>query len=245
MLREQKIISLLQKASPLTIEELASSLAVSEPTIRRDLAAMEEKGLILKQRGGAALPGLGFEPMFNQRQQHNREQKRQIAKYAASQILEGEVIALDVGTTSAELAKELLKLSNLTIFTYSLQIALILSRSQHNIYIIGGQCRKSEQSMVGSIAKDTISQFNFDRFFMGLAGFNKEQGPTDFILEEVEIKRLMIEKSKRVIALADSSKFGGSSLVKVCEYDAIDELITNQLDITAEDLDYRGKLTFV
>lgn len=243
-LREQKIIALLQEKSPLTIEELATLLQVSEPTVRRDLTDMEQKGLVLRQRGGASLPGLGFEPLFNQRLRQNHELKKRIAQRAAGDISEGEVIALDAGTTNAELAKELLKMSNLTIFTYSLQIAFILSRSQHNVYVIGGHFRKSEQSMVGSIAEETIRQFNFDRFYLGLAGFNKEQGPTDFILEEVEIKRLMIQRSKKVIALADSSKFGGASLVKVCEYDEIDELITNPLEGTAEELGFPGKLTF-
>ncbi|MBD2844354.1 DeoR/GlpR transcriptional regulator [Paenibacillus sp. IB182496] len=245
MLREQKILTLLQEKSPLTIEELAERLLVSEPTVRRDLSAMEEKGLILRPRGAASLPGLGFEPLFDQRQKHNRENKKKIARYAASLISEGEVIALDAGTTNAELAKELLKVSNLTIFTYSLQIAFILSRSKHNVYVIGGQLRKSEQSMVGSIAKDTIRQFNFDRFFMGLAGFNKEQGVTDIILEEVEIKRWIIERSQKTYALADHSKYESSSLVKICDYEAITELITNPIPISAEELGMKGRLTFV
>ncbi|GBF74876.1 hypothetical protein PA598K_03245 [Paenibacillus sp. 598K] len=244
-MREERILAFLQEKSPLTVEELAVLLQVSEPTVRRDLAAMEQDGVILRQRGGASLPGLGFEPLFNQRSRHNQDDKKRIAQYAASQIAEGEVIALDAGTTNAELAKELLKMSNLTVFTYSLQIAFILSRSQHNVYIIGGRFRKSEQSMVGTLAKETIRQFNFDRFFMGLAGFNAEQGPTDFNLEEVEIKRHMIERSKKVIALADGSKYGGASLVKVCDYNEIDELVTTAIPTSGEELGFHGRLTIV
>ncbi|MBW4081187.1 DeoR/GlpR family DNA-binding transcription regulator [Paenibacillus sp. S150] len=225
--REKEIIKLLQDKSPLKIEELARLLQVSEPTVRRDLIAMERKGLILRERGGASLPGLGVEPLFTQRQNQNHELKRNIAKYAASLVKPGDVIALDAGTTTVELAKELLKLENLTVFTYSMPVAFVLTRSLHDIYVIGGHLRKSEQSMVGNLAMDMIRQFNFDYFFMGLGGFNEENGPTDYILDEVEMKRLIIQRSKKVIALADISKFDNASLVKVCEYEEIDEIVTN------------------
>nr|WP_276203358.1 DeoR/GlpR family DNA-binding transcription regulator [Cohnella thermotolerans] len=247
MNREQEILHHLGKKSPLSVEELVNLLQVSEATVRRDLVELENRGLILRRRGGASLPGLGVEPMFNQRLSQNVDLKQRIVQHAAEQIAEGEVIALDVGTTNAALAKELLKKKGLTIFTYSLQIASILSRSQHNIYVIGGGFRKLEMSMVGSIAIQTIKQFNFDRFYLGLAGFCKDQGPTDFALEEVEIKRALIERSKKVVALVDSSKYGVTSLVKVCDYADIDEIVTNEMPGVplAEELAFQGKLTMV
>ncbi|WP_080840214.1 DeoR/GlpR family DNA-binding transcription regulator [Cohnella massiliensis] len=244
--RQEQLIRCLGEKSPLSVEELSVLLSVSEATVRRDLVELEDKGLIVRQRGGASLPGLGVEPLFNQRQKLNRDWKRKIAQHAAEQIAEGEVIALDVGTTTAELAKELLKKANLTIFTYSLQVASILSRSRHKVYIVGGHFRMSEMSMVGSIALSTIKQFNFDRFYLGLAGLSKFQGPTDFSLEEVEIKRALIERSKQVIALADPSKFGVSSLVKVCEFNEIDEIVTEESGRkAAEELEFAGKITIV
>jgi DeoR/GlpR family transcriptional regulator of sugar metabolism len=245
--REKEILQHLSKKSPLSVEELVALVQVSEATIRRDLVGLENQGLILRQRGGASLPGLGVEPMFNQRLSQNVDLKQRIVQYAAEQISEGEVIALDVGTTNAALAKELLKRKGLTIFTHSLQIASILSRSQHNIYVVGGSFRKLEMSMVGSIAINTIEQFNFDRFYMGLAGFCKIQGPTDFALEEVEIKRTLINRSKHVVALVDSSKYGVTSLVKVCDYEDIDEFVTNDIPglSIAEEMEFHGKLTLV
>ncbi|GIO13316.1 DeoR family transcriptional regulator [Cohnella xylanilytica] len=245
--RENEILRFLSKKSPATVEELADLLQVSEATVRRDLVLLENQGLVLKRRGEISLPGLGVEPMFNQRLNQNAGPKQRIAQYAADQIEEGEVIALDVGTTTAALAKELLKRKGLTIFTYSLQIASVLSRSQHNIYVIGGGFRKQEMSMVGSLAIETIKQFHFDRFYLGLGGFSKTEGPTDYALEEVEIKRALIERSKKVIALVDSSKYGMTSLVKVCDYDDIDELVTNELEGVrlADELELGAKLTLV
>jgi Transcriptional regulators of sugar metabolism len=245
--RESEILRYLSKKSPITVEDLVGLLRVSEATVRRDLAQLENQGLILKRRGEVSLPGLGVEPVFNQRLNQNAVPKQRIAQYAAGQIAEGEVIALDVGTTTAALAKELLKRKGMTIFTYSLQIASILSRSQHNVYVIGGGFRKQEMSMVGSLAIEMIKQFHFDRFYLGLGGFSKEEGPTDYAIEEVEIKRALIERSKRVVALADGSKYGMTSLVKVCEYDDIDELVTNEPDgvSLADELELGDKITLV
>lgn len=245
--REKEILQLLSQRSPLSIEELAVMLKVSEVTVRRDLAGLEKQGLITRKRGGAALPALGFEPLFNQRQKKNLELKQQIAKYAAEQIREGDVIALDVGTTAVELAKELARKTGITVFTSSIQVASILSKSNLQVYMIGGLIRKSEMSLVGSIALETIMKFNFDRFYLVVAGINAEAGPTDYSIEEAEIKRAFIARSKQVVALIDRTKFGTSSLVKVCEFDQIDEIITNRDDQAPllPELPFAGKLTFV
>ncbi|MCD9020961.1 DeoR/GlpR family DNA-binding transcription regulator [Cohnella silvisoli] len=245
--REKEIINHLNKSSPLSVEQLAVLLAVSEVTVRRDLVELEQKGLIVRKRGGASLPGLGIEPMYNQRMKQNSDLKQTIAAYAADQVSEGDVIALDVGTTVAEFAKELLKKKNLTVFTFSIQVAALLAQSNHNVYLLGGNLRKTEMSMVGSITRDTIMKFHFDRYYLGLAGVSKENGPTDFNLEEVEIKRAIIERSKQVVALVDKTKFGVTSLVKVCEFEEIDEMITNNDSDPSffEEYPYNGKWVFV
>ncbi|QRG68320.1 DeoR/GlpR family DNA-binding transcription regulator [Brevibacillus choshinensis] len=245
--REKEILNFLNNKSPMTVEELAACLYVSEVTIRRDLTSMEKQGMIVRKRGGASLPELGFEPMFNQRQKKNIELKQAIAKYAASTIQEGEVIALDVGTTTAELARELTKRSGITVFTSCIQVASILAKSDLQVYMIGGLIRKSEMSMVGSIALETIMKFNFDRFYLGVAGISLKAGITDYSIEETEIKRAFIHRSKEVIALVDRTKFGESSLIKVCEGEQIGEMITNKGDITAERPEdhFRGKITYV
>ena len=246
--RSEEILRLLSVKTPMTIEELASRLSVSEVTVRRDLAELEEEGLVIRQRGRVALPGLGIEPMFVQRQKKNADLQKRIARYAAGQIADGEVVALDVGTTCAELARELLKRRNITVFTASFQVASILSRSSLSVYLIGGFLRKSEMSMVGPIATETINKFNFDRFCLGLSGISKQEGPTDYNLEDVEVKKAFIRRSKKVVALVDKTKFGQSGLVKVCGLEEIHEIVTNREtaeEYPLEDLDYAGKITLV
>nr|WP_306220315.1 hypothetical protein [Cohnella sp. WQ 127256] len=177
----------------------------------------------------------------------NADLKQKIAAYAADQICEGEVIALDIGTTVTELAKELFRKKNITVFTFSFQAASILSQSNINLYLVGGNLRKTEMSLVGSITRDTIMKFHFDRFFMGVAGLSKDNGPTDFNLEESEIKRAFIERSKHVVALVDKMKIGVTSLVKVCEFEEIDEIITNDDEDKSlfESIPFHGKWTLV
>ncbi|WP_099355244.1 DeoR/GlpR family DNA-binding transcription regulator [Fredinandcohnia onubensis] len=244
--RQNQILEYLNKKSPVSVEEFAEKFNVTEVTIRRDLAILNEKGLIARNRGEASLPILGMEPMYSHRIDHNIEEKKKLAKYAAEQINEGEVIALDIGTTAVELAKELLNKKRLTIFTSSFQEAAILSKSSHEVYMIGGLMRKSEMSMIGSIALDTIKKFNFDKFYLGLAGLSNEAGPTDYSVEEAEVKRAFIERSNKVIALVDKSKVGKSSLVNICDINEIDEIVTNKVENGAQiDLDFNGKLTFV
>lgn len=245
--REKEIMDLLHKQSSLSVEQLAKHFGISEVTVRRDLVEMEQKGLILRKRGWISLPRLGIEPLFNQRMKQNADLKQKIAAYAADQVYEGEVIALDVGTTISEMARELLRRKNITVFTYSFQAAGILAQSNLNLYLVGGNLRKTEMSMVGTITRDTISKFHFDRFYMGVAGISKDHGLTDFSLEETEIKRAFLERSKQVTVLADKTKIGATSLVKVCEFDDVDEIITNEgVDRTLlEQIPFQGKWTIV
>ncbi|QMV40575.1 DeoR/GlpR transcriptional regulator [Cohnella cholangitidis] len=244
--REKDILELLHKQSPSSVQQLATHLKMSEVTVRRDLVDMEQKGLLVRKRGWAFLPGLGIEPLFNQRMKQNSDLKQRIAAYAADQVCEGEVIALDIGTTVTELARELLRKNNVTVFTFSFQAANILSQSNVNLYLVGGNLRKTEMSLVGSITRDTIMKFHFDRFFMGMAGLSKDNGPTDFNLEEAEIKRAFLERSKHVVALVDKTKIGVTSLVKICEFDEIDEIVTNEdPNSMHEQIPFRGKWTFV
>ena len=244
--RRRQIMDYMGAEAELTIEELAKRLEVSEITVRRDLADLEKQGLVTRTRGGASLPSRSIEPMFNQRRKVNLELKQKIAAYAASQIQPGEVVALDIGTTTAELAKELLKRSDITVFTCSLQVASILAKGSFPVYMIGGSIRKAEHSMVGSLALETIRKFNFDRFYMGLAGVCEEGGPTDYCLEETDVKKAFIERSKRVIGLADRTKFGKTSLVKICEFEDIDEVVTNEdVEYVPFQLESRGKVTRV
>jgi DeoR family fructose operon transcriptional repressor len=245
--RQKSILNFLNETTPLSVEDLAAKLEVSEVTIRRDLVVLENHRLIIRERGKASLSSQGFEPLFNTRQKRNLDKKRKIAKYVVEQIHEGEVIALDVGTTTMEIAKELVKKSGITVFTASLQVATILSKGNLEVYVIGGLIRKNEMSLIGSMAFENINKYNFDRFYIGIAGMEYHHGPTDFSLEEAEVKRAFISRSKNVIAAVDHTKFAQTALVKVCEFEQISEIITNAVEdhSISPELLKKTKVTFV
>lgn len=245
--RKRDILNMLRESSPLPVAELAKLTGVSLPTIRRDISELEAQGMVIRDNGMVMLREISAETIHIQREGHNLDLKRQIAKHVVSRIKDGEIIALDIGTTCVEIAKELITRPNLsvTVFTSSVQAASILCRSSLSVYLIGGFVRNSEMANVGSIAIETILKFKFDRFYLNLAGLNNEDGPTDYNLEETEVKRAFISRSRETTTVLDKTKLGKSALVKVCELNDIHEIITNADEAHPFKLDFAGKLTLV
>lgn len=227
--RLSAIMDILYQKESVSSEILEKMFGVSPVTIRRDLQKLDEKGLIVRFRGGAMLAKskLGHEPTLDERESENLQKKRLIGRTAANLVKDGEVIALDVGSTTMELAKALRARSNITVFTSSLPIANIFLNTHINVYLVGGLLQHKEICLGGPIARSIIRQYHFDKFFLGVAGINENSGMTDFGMDEVETKKAFIERSREVIALADSSKFGKTSFITICKCDDIKQIITD------------------
>ncbi len=228
--RINNILNLLYKEESVTTERLEDMFEASPATIRRDLNKLYEKGLITRFRGGAMLARspYGHEPTLQEREVDNLQKKRVIAIKAADLVKEGEVIALDVGSTTIEMAKALRGRNNITVFTASLDIAAIFQNTNVVVYLVGGVLRSKENCLGGPIARDVIRQYHFDKFFLGVAGVSEKSGLTDFGMDEVETKRAFIERSKEVITLCNSSKFGKVSFVTICKLFDIQHIITDE-----------------
>lgn len=221
-------MDLLQDNQLVTVEALSRELRVSEATIRRDLASLKQEGFINRMWGGATpTTSVGFEPFVNERSTYCQEEKQAIAKAAVELIEEGEVIALDVGSTCMELAKLLGRFKRITVFTNSMLTAQILAGFSFNVHLVGGRMRPGEFSMVGPIARQTTSRFNYDKFFMGVSGLHLERGPTDFNLDDVEVKQSFLQQAKRRIALLDHCKFGQVSLSSICSIRDLTDIVTD------------------
>ena len=227
--RQEQILQILSERSFVTAEELARLTGASLPTVRRDLRILAEEGLILRTRGGASLgtPGIGHEIPYLTRARAQLLEKRAIARAAVEFVREGDVVALDVGTSTLELARLLRSHRNLTVFTASVPIAQILANSEVAVFLLGGQLRKKELSIVGPLALRMASQFYYDRFFMGVAGLHPEAGCTDFSLDDVEIKKVFLERSREVIVLADHTKIGRISFTAICPVQRVHRIITD------------------
>jgi DeoR/GlpR family transcriptional regulator of sugar metabolism len=204
---------------------------VSDMTIRRDLLALEDKGMLVRTHGGAV--GIGrrevfdaTEPAFSSRRRQNAAAKAAIARAAAQLIGVRESIGIDVGTSTLALAEEIAGRQDITVFTSNLYAAAVLGRRSCPVHVLGGLVRGPELSVVGSNPIKQIRQFYVVKLFLGVSGVI-EDGFFDYSPEDTEIKRVFIEQSDEVIVLCDSSKFDHRSASKVCDLGRVATLVTD------------------
>jgi DeoR family transcriptional regulator, fructose operon transcriptional repressor len=240
--RKQLILQYVAEHSFGDVDALVDVLKVSPATVRRDLNDLAERGQIIRTRGGASLPthGVGHEIAYHARARENVKAKQVIAQAAKALIQEGEVIGIDVGSTTVELAKVMRDLRNITVFTASMLVAELLAKSEINVVLVGGTLRKREMSVAGPIAAQVINQFYYDKFFLGTAGITIEDGFTDFSIDDVEVKKAFLGHAKQIIALADSSKLGKVSFAKICPANCVDRLVTDS-QADRDDLERLGQ----
>lgn len=207
--RSRQILQLLQQHSNLTVSQLASWLQVSEMTIRRDLDRMARNGEVWRVHGGVVLREQ--DELVGKRHRENQEQKRLIAARCMTLIEADDVIGLDAGTTTEELARQLVNAGPrpLTIVTHALNIAAILMDDPTlAVTMAGGDVRASTQSLVGPMTRAFYGQVRITKAFVGVVGISREEGLSNSNFPEVEIKQALMERSGRVYVLADSSKLG-------------------------------------
>ncbi|WP_404321677.1 DeoR/GlpR family DNA-binding transcription regulator [Cytobacillus firmus] len=233
--RKNEILKELKKTGKVKVVELVEQFQVSEETIRRDLMILEEKGLLKRVYGGAIHAVFqSEEPPFVQRTTVNQEAKVKVGKKAVELITDGDVIAIDVGTTMLEFAKQIEKKKDIIIITNSLPVSSVLTESlnQHmftgQVLLLGGQIDPKHQSISGSLTEQMLNQFNIDKAFISAGGFSIQNGVSNYHLHETLVSRKMVEVSKQVILLTDSSKIGVDTFSKVCPLEKIDVVVCEQ-----------------
>jgi DeoR/GlpR family transcriptional regulator of sugar metabolism len=227
--RRKQILEIIEKRNSVSVAELCRLLDVSDMTIRRDLHILSRRGLLERVHGGAlSRRGRSYEPPYHYRATNHVIQKELIGRCAAGLIHEGDSIALDVGTTTLEVAKALVNTPNLTIVTASLPIANVLSEAPNiRLIITGGIVRSQELSLIGHVAEQTYRQFHVDRAFVGVGGLHPEAGLTEYNLEDALVKKAMIANAEQVIVVADSSKLGETCFASIGPLSIVDTLVTD------------------
>jgi DeoR/GlpR family transcriptional regulator of sugar metabolism len=228
--RRAKIVEMLKYERALKVSALMQTFGVSVETIRRDLEYLEDEGFLKRVYGGAIRTGVfGEEPTYEKREVINLAAKKAIALEAAKLIENGDTVFVDIGTTCLEVAKLLSDKQNLTIITNSFMIAKEATDFPScRVFLLGGELRKGELSVSGFLASTNINCFNADKALIGAGGITLESGVTDYHPEEAYVRRIMIERSKYCIVVADSSKFGVVAMNAVCPLDAIGVLVTDE-----------------
>jgi DeoR family glycerol-3-phosphate regulon repressor len=224
--RHSAIMAEITNTGSCTVADLARRLDVSGETIRRDIKRMASQGLLRKVHGGATRPGPLHEASFEQRMTQNAAAKEAIARAAAAHIADGETLSFDTGTTTACVARALTGRRDLTVVTNSLDIARTMAGTSR-VFMAGGELHAELGAGLGPAAVDFVAQFRVRTAFLSVGAIDAEDGLTDFDVAEAQFSRALIDAAERVIVVADHSKFGKRALVRACEIDAIDMLITD------------------
>lgn len=227
--RLQMIQDMVERRKSASIQELVEELAISESTVRRDLALLDQQGRVSKVRGGA----MACDSHYNtedapvaSRRDLNLGEKQAIARYAASLIQPHDFIFLDAGTTT-ELIIDYLAERNVVFVTNALTHARKLSQLGYTAYIPGGEFKAATEAVVGEEAVESLRKYNFTKGFWGTNGVSLEGGFGTPDVKEAVIKKTAMEHCAERYVLCDSSKFSQISCVKFNE-------IANAVIITTE-----------
>jgi len=237
--RQRAILDLLRRDGRVLVVDLARHFHTSQVTIRKDLEILHAKGQVHRTHGGAlpARDGALEDLSLREKEKLHRKEKLQIASAAARMVSEGQVVVLDSGTTTTAIARALRNFQNLTVITNAANIAAELSGSVLEVILTGGSLRKNSFSLVGPLAEETLHKLHADILFLGVDGFDVQYGLSTPNLLEAKVNRAMIEISKVVVAVCDSSKFGKRSLSLIASTSSLQHVITDagipQADLNA------------
>ncbi|WP_432563782.1 DeoR/GlpR family DNA-binding transcription regulator [Kineococcus sp. SYSU DK003] len=207
--RRQRILDLASTSGLASVEELSLRFGVTASTIRRDLAKLTEEGLVTRTYGGAVPTTAHPEETLRQRTGEAYAAKRGIARWAAAQVLAGETVLLDAGTTVGALAHELRTHTSLTAVTVGLTALEALAEADDvEVISLGGELRHVSQGFIGPFTEANLERVTADRVFLGADGVTAEDGICEADHRQTRLKELMARRAGRVYVLAHAGKLG-------------------------------------
>lgn len=236
--RHSAILAEVQRERIVRVSDLAQMLGVSLMTVRRDIDSLDDAGLVEKIHGGAKLPGGAstHEPGFEVKSTQLEAEKTAIAREAATLVHPGMAVGMSAGTTTWALAKILSNGPRITVVTNSLRIADVFhaGNTQSTVIITGGE-RTPSDALVGPLATSSLKQLHLDLLFLGVHGVDADAGFTTPNLLEAETDRAFVAAARKVVVLADHTKWGTLGLSTIANLEDADELISDdQLGVEAQ-----------
>jgi DeoR family transcriptional regulator, aga operon transcriptional repressor len=234
-IRADRIMKALLRVGDISVQELIEQVGTSAPSIRRDLARLERRGLVLRTHGGATLvEPLLYEPFrhdtsFQARQLRHADQKRRIGLAAAELIAENETIGLTAGTTTTQIGRSLRHRRGITVITNAMNIGMELcNQPAIKTRLTGGTIAWAWAfALAGQATLNFLNDVFLDKAFIGVTGLDIERGVTTLESEEATVSLAMIRQAKQVIVAADSSKIGQVSPALICPISSIHILVTD------------------
>ena len=224
-----KILDWLKEEGSVRVRDLSAAFAVSEATIRQDLEKLETDGHVTRQHGGAFLRTVTKQvETLSLQHMENMDKKRKIGVRAASLVGDGETIILDAGSTTTEVAHNLIGRSSLTVITNALNIALMLGAAPgYAVHMPGGQFKAPTLSLSGDKAADYFQDVYAGKLFLATAGVALDSGLTYPSFADLQLKQAMIRAASHVYLVADSTKINRSSFTRLGTLDVINSFITD------------------
>ncbi len=234
-LRADRIMKALLRAGTISVPELVEQVGTSAPSIRRDLARLEKRGLVLRTHGGVTLvEPLLYEPFrhdtsFQARELRSANAKRRIGLVASELIGDAETIGLTAGTTTTQIGRSLRHRKGISVITNALNIGMELcNQPDIKTMITGGTLAWAWTfALAGQAALTYLRDVYMDKVFLGVTGVDVERGITTLESEEAAVSQAMLRNAKRVIVVADSQKIGHVSAALICPISAIHVLVTD------------------
>lgn len=226
--RRHRVLEQVAERQTIHIGELAAELGVSEMTVRRDISRLERDGFLRRTHGGAtAHITRSMELLFNARALANAPAKRLIGMRAAQMVGQATTICVGMGTTTEQFAMFLPARDDLTVITGSLPVASMLGSRRGRVVVLGGSILADELACIGPVAAATARRFNADLAVMGAAGISARRGITELDHDAAEVQRVLIERSARLLLVADGSKIGEVAMASVADARAVSTLVTD------------------
>jgi DeoR family transcriptional regulator, fructose operon transcriptional repressor len=215
--RQELILQMLQEQRNVTIPEFSEAANASVSTIRRDLIELEKKQLLTRVHGGATIASsLSYEMSYTEKETRNKSGKKAIAAFAASLVGENDCIFLDAGTTANAMIPYLTG-KNVTVVTNGLTHLEALYEKDITVYVTGGLVKDKTRTLIGRGALSALSQYRFDKCFLGTNGVHPDNGYTTPDPEEANIKRQAMLRSNETFILADRSKLGETTFAHIAD----------------------------
>lgn len=226
--RRHAILARVAEEQTIHVGELARDLGCSEMTIRRDIRRLERDGFIRQTYGGAtAHLTRSFDISFNVRALLASREKRLIGMRATALIEEARVLFVGIGSTTEQFAHYLPARPDLTVVTPSLPIASLLATRPFRVVTLGGAVLRDELTCIGPVALSTLAGYRFDAAVIGAAGISARWGLTELTEEEAAVQRVALERTERVIVIADGSKVGAATPIVVGPATLASTLVTD------------------
>jgi DeoR family glycerol-3-phosphate regulon repressor len=226
--RQQEILTLLQEAGRVSVEDLVLRFGVTPQTIRRDLNDLNEARLIARTHGGAMVAS-GVENLaYDARKLVAQSNKQRIGEAAARLIPDHSSVFINLGTTTEEVAQALRHHAGLLVITNNLQVASLLHRNaSFNVVMAGGTIRAEDGGAVGEMAAEAIRRFKVDFAIIGTSAIDEDGTLLDYDVREVQVSRAIIENARQVVLVTDQTKFTRRAPVRIARLHEIHTLVTD------------------